>query len=265
MISNTTERARVLELSEEVSVAIEPLWAAGKASLVLRLLLEDCARLLDVARPVSEAESRVLASLEELCQRGTSLGVPLLERELAATHRELLGQLAVWRRRCISQLRGSGARRRRYLWSAAALALLGIASLAFFVFSNTPTASASGVFASDTPASEAIDGLSKTEWLLPDRETGWLELEFARPRAIDSVQIQNGSNRHYLDRGAKTIKLEAIGHGRVLATARGDFPPITSAAPPVTFPLRADGVTKVRITIESFYGVGGGLAEVRVP
>ncbi len=259
MTSDPIERRRVLELSQEVDASVDQLWAAGKVSVVLRLLMEDCQRLLGNLRSDAEA-----SELRELCSEGSSLGTPQLDRDVTPAHRELLGRLASGRRRTLRLLRDAGARKRRLTWLSLVIALPVLGALSFALFRNATTARASGIYSSDFVASQAVDGLNKTEWILPQQQTGWLELSFARPREVRALVLRNSTNGHYRDRATKALKVEAYSRGQLVATGKGEFPPIDDDAGPITVNLAARDVTHVRVTVESFYGSGGGLAEVRV-
>jgi hypothetical protein len=260
MMAPSLERQRVLELAREVDAAVDQLWAAGRLSFVWHLLLEDCQRLLANLRE-SGADSN---ELEALCREGSSLGRPQLERDLTALHRELLERLAVGRRRSIAQLRHAGARRRRQRLAALGLLASLVVVAAFALLRNVPTVQASSTYSSDFPASQAIDGLRKTEWLLPQQSAGWLELSFARPRAVRSVVLLNAMNGSYRDRAAKSLKLEAYSRAVLVASAKAEFPAIEHDKRSLAIDLVARDVTHVRITVTSFYGNGGGLAEVTV-
>lgn len=261
MTLDALERHRVLELSREVDDAVDRLWSAGKLSVVLRLLLEDCQRLLGSLRASNGAD---VSELTELCLEGSTLGVPQLDRELTPAHRELLARLASGRRRSLAQLNDGGARRRRRRLLALVLGTATLAAVAFALFRNVQSARASGTYSSDFLAAQAIDGLSKTEWLLPHQQTGWLEVAFARPRDVEALVLHNAMNGHYRDRAAKLVKVEAYSGTQLLATAQVEFPAIDADKGPLTVDLAARNVTHVRIAIESFYGSGGGLAEVTV-
>lgn len=261
MNGEALDRGRALELTREVDVAVDQLWAAGKLSMVLRLLLEDCERLLRALRSLPGAAPSEVALLEALCQTGSALGIPALERELSPAHHELLARLASGRRRSVSRLRGSRAwsKRWRFIAAFALVALAVVAAVA--VFRNKVTARASDTYSSDFPAAQSVDGLTKTEWLLPDKKTGWLELTFSRPRAMGSLRLLNCSNAPWRDRATKSFTIEAFADTRLVATTTGKFPPIKEASEPLLVPLAAQGVTRIRIAVDSFYGSGGGLAE----
>jgi hypothetical protein len=261
MTPEALERHRVLELSREVDGAIDQLWAAGKVSVVLRLVLEDCERLLESLRASEIPDAR---ELDELCRQGSVLGTPQLERDLTPAHRELLARLASGRRRSIARLRDPGARKRRLQRLALVVGLSLLAAAAFALFRNVSTARASGTYSSDYPAKQAIDGLSKTEWLLPHQQTGWLEVTFARARDVKAVSLRNATNGHYRDRAAKGVTVEVYAQAKLVASRKFEFLPIDANQGPVTLKLEARDVTHVRIAVESFYGGGGGIAEVDV-
>jgi hypothetical protein len=261
MTPEALEKYRVLELSREVDDAVDRLWSAGKVSLVLRLLLEDCQRLLGSLRALQGADA---SELTELCLDCLMLGTPQLDRDLTPAHRELLGRLAAGRRRSVAQLRDAAAQRRRVLLLVGVLGSLTLAGVVIALLRNVTTAYASGTYSSDFLASQAIDGLSKTEWLLPHQQVGWLELRFTRPRDVDALVLRNAMNGHYRDRAAKSVNVEAYSGTQLLTTTKAEFPAIDAAKGPLTVALAVRNVTHVRIAIQSFHGGGGGLAEVEV-
>lgn len=263
MIDETIDRGRELELARAVDAAVGQLWSAGNLAMALRLLLEDGERLLRALRGMPEAEAEATA-LEALLRAGTKLGVPVLDRELTPAHRELLAWLADGRRICMAKLRGSPLRSKRARRSGAIVLGLLLALVAFQMCRNVSTAHASATYSSDFPARFTLDGLTKTEWLLPQEKKGWLELAFTRPRTVESLRIRNACNGSYRDRATKAFKVEAFSKTKVVATAEGEFPPIADDKGPLTIPLSAREVTHVRITVKSFYGAGAGLAEVEV-
>jgi hypothetical protein len=85
-----------------------------------------------------------------------------------------------------------------------------------------------------------------------------------RARAVRALRLKNAVNGYHLDRAAKAFVVEAYADGRLVATARGEFPPPALDQPFQRIDLVATGVTHVRIDISSFHGSGGGLGEVEV-
>jgi hypothetical protein len=261
MTPQNLQRHRALELASEVDAVVDQLWAAGRLSFVWHLLLEDSQRLLASLR---ESVGADVSELDALCRQGSLLRSPELERELTSVHRELLERLASGRRRSIAQLRYAGAPNWRQRVAALVVGASLVIVVAFALLRNAPSAQASSTYSKDFPASQAIDGLRKTEWLLPQQSPGWLELSFARPRAVSSLVLHNAVNGHYRDRAAKSVKIEAYARAALVATAEAQFPAIEHDKGPLIVDLVARDVTHVRITVESFHGNGGGLAEVAV-
>jgi hypothetical protein len=265
MTAQALERWRVLELARQVDEAVDPLWAAGKVALVLRLLLEDCSRLVGAQAGAAVALAPELACLDELCRGAVAVGTPELERELSPAHYQLLAGLASERGRYLRRLRRAqpGARWQLRL-GVSALAITLSALIGGLWMRNTPTLRASGTYSTDFPVSQAIDGLTRTEWLLPEKQPGWLELAYPRPRALRTIRLRNSENSYFHDRATKSCRLQAFSRGRVVASVTAEFPPIEASRGWVTVPLVARDATELRIDVESFYGLGGGLAEVDV-
>ncbi len=265
MTAHHLERWRALELARQVDEAVDPLWAAGKVAIVLRLLLEDCSRLVGARDSSADAPAPELVYLNEQCRSALVLGTPELERELTPAHHRLLAGLASARERHLRRLRRAepSSRWRLRLGAAALAILLGAVSGGLWL-RNTPTLRASGAYSSDFPPSQASDGLSRTEWLLPQNQPGWLELAYPRARSLRAVRLRNSENSYFHDRATKAFRLRAFSRGRVVASAAGEFTPIEASRGWVTVPLVARDVTELRIDVESFYGLGAGLAEVDV-
>lgn len=265
MTGQALEPWRALELARQVDEAVDPLWAAGKVAIVLRLLLEDGSRLVGARADSADARAPELVCLDEACQRALALGTAELERELSPAHHQVLAGLASARARYLRRLRRAepGARWRRRLGVAAVAISLSAVSGALWA-RNAATLRASASYSSDFPASQASDGLSRTEWLLPDNQLGWLELAYLRPRALRTVRLRNAENSYFHDRATKSFRLQAFSRGRVVATASGQLPTIAASRGWEDVPLVARDVTALRIEVLSFYGLGGGLAEVEV-
>ncbi|HSU39686.1 MAG TPA: discoidin domain-containing protein [Polyangiaceae bacterium] len=154
-------------------------------------------------------------------------------------------------------------RRRRRMATALVLAVL----LAIFVSERLwgrVRARASASYSPESPASYAIDGIDSTEWLLPDGTLGWLDLYLPRATDVRSVVVLNGHNRFYLDRGTQRVRVTAYKKDQELASAEGSFKGITDGHPTLKLPLHADGVTRVRLEVLSFFGSGSAVAEVEV-
>jgi hypothetical protein len=145
---------------------------------------------------------------------------------------------------------------------------LGVGALVVLAFLGRlwgrPRVMASTTFSPEYPVSLAVDGIDSTEWLLPDGALGWLQIAFRSPRRIESVRVTNAHNRTYLDRGAKQVKLTAFSEQGPVGSAEGRFERVTSERSELDIPLRAERVTYLRVEVLSYFGLGGGLAEVEV-
>ncbi len=124
--------------------------------------------------------------------------------------------------------------------------------------------SASAEYSPGYPASFAADGIEGTEWLLPDRQPGWLQLKFGSPRRVQRVLLLNAHNRYFMDRGSERVRVTAYSEGGSTATAEGRFDHLTSDRSPLDLAINAERVVRVRVEILSYFKEGGGLADVEV-
>jgi hypothetical protein len=154
---------------------------------------------------------------------------------------------------------------RRLLWTIVATASLVILAASVWRSPATsPQVFASGSFAKEYGAEQAVDGSAFTEWLLPDAQLGWIDIEFSRPRSVRRVMIQNSKNRPFLDRATKDFELVAYWGDEVRFTKPGSFEAITAVNDVQTVQLGDIEITHIRISVLSYYGAGGGLAEVTI-
>jgi hypothetical protein len=152
-------------------------------------------------------------------------------------------------------------RRSRLLWGGGALGLF-LAVLVVDRLWVRPNATASGVFSPEYPAAYAIDGIESTEWVLPDHTPGWLEIAYSSARRLRSVRIVNGHNSPYLDRASERVRVTAFADEGAVATVEGRFPRLMPERSVLELPLDARHVTHLRVDVLSYFGSGGGLAEV---
>ena len=163
------------------------------------------------------------------------------------------------------RLRSPAARKRSRIRIAVAGGAGLLVVVAFMVRLWTgPHATASAVISSEHPASHAVDGGETTEWILPDRTPGWLQITFRSPRRVRSVRIINGHNRHYMDRAAQQVRVTAFSAAGPVGTAEGRFGGISEKRSALDLPIDARDVTHLRVEVLSHFGAGGALAEVEV-
>jgi hypothetical protein len=149
----------------------------------------------------------------------------------------------------------------------AALALMAVITGAYFALHEPEGTfvSASDVW-SQSPtfvADMAVDGRADTAWLLPDRQTGWLEIRNSPGRHVESVQIINTANSPHHDRATQDYRLEIYAHGELARSFDGHFD-WSDAPSPVVHEVGLDDVERVRFVVLSFHRTGGGLAELTV-
>jgi hypothetical protein len=123
-------------------------------------------------------------------------------------------------------------------------------------------ASASLEVAPGFPPGKAIDGDPATEWLLPHGQPGWIDVTVRRPRRLRAVKILNAHNRGFNDLASREYRVEAFAGERLVGSARGVFAAINPAGEWARHPIAAEGVTRVRVWVDSFHGATGGLGEI---
>lgn len=158
------------------------------------------------------------------------------------------------------------AERRRRLLRLAVAGGLGLVVLIVMVVRVwvRPHVTVSGMFSRDFPASYAVDGIESTEWDLPDRSPGWLQLSFSSPRRVHGVRILNGHNKFYMDRAAERIRVTAYSKNGPVASTEGRFNGITAERSALDLNLDAEHVSDIRVDVLSYFGSGAAIAEIEV-
>ena len=108
----------------------------------------------------------------------------------------------------------------------------------------------------------AIDGDLNTEWLLPDRTAGWLEVRFEQPRQIANIRLRNGHNRNYNDRATNEYTVQVFVNGEAVREIEASFDPMSATPEWVTHEIGVDNVHRIRFTARSWYRTGASLAEL---
>ena len=252
--------------------------AYGLSSDVLqRLLLAHespaealAAPLLSVPESSSElSKEKGFDSLPALLQDLKRLPRPVDDAAYTAAHAELLDR--VWAacrlvdRHLADEVYGAKARRRARTLRACLIAgaVLAVVTLVLARPFARPKVSASASYSPDFQPSLAVDGLTDTDWLLPDGQLGWIELRFPRPRDVAAVRLFNSRNRDHLDRGAQKARVTVYSGGRTISRETELGKP-NMHAKWMELSIRADEVTRLRVDILSTHGLGGGLAEIDV-
>ena len=248
--------------------AAETLWRGGcRAEALARAVdaFESAARSSEMA---SVPDLAGVASMREVIAR-TKL--PALEDSVGADHMTLFVQLVEAvdaLERAILPLTLSPADiviRRRWRVGVTAIAALAIVAT-LFLFVRPHTTMRTEVSAAYTLAStgdNAIDGKLSTEWLLPDKTLGWIDVYVHPVKSLHAVRLRNCHNRSYNDRGTKAFHVDAMRGGVVVATREGVLDPGDSPRW-VSVEFGGEQVDVIRVTVDSYYQLGGGLAEINI-
>ncbi|UJR81282.1 discoidin domain-containing protein [Sandaracinus amylolyticus] len=223
------------------------------------------------ARGVSADRLNAIAEAEEKARTTT---LPRLDADVNAAHADLYQQIARARldvERALAYAamspRELGVTRIARIATAAVLGVALIAALVFVM--RTPhevTADASATFANSPTfgAGNAIDGDVNSEWLLPDRASGWVETRLSPPRHVARVTLTNAKNAPHFDRATREYRIELYSGGRVVEQIDGEFASFERDPQPVSHDFDADGIDRVRFVSRSHHNLGGGLAEMTV-
>ncbi len=267
--------ARVLLASEHPAAALR-LAAEGFVTGL------QAVRIATPAPPIADAEAlrRLGARPDELADieaagralglnRDLGLDAPMFLRDAEVTERGhacldrvLLGSRTLERRLRPLALRPAQVRRRQVARVAAVLLGLTAIVIGALYEDRTAIATASGTFDEGKfGAHHAIDGDATTEWLLPSRTAGFIDVRFA-PRKITSVKLLNARNPPFDDRGSRTVRVEFHAGGKLLSSVPLAFP-VTAAHPQwVQAPVSVAAVETLRIVVDDYHRSGGGLAEI---
>ena len=244
--------------------------AAVAESVAVRSDRKDEPDWATVLRRRGLSESKLREVLEaERALRGRTL--PQLDREVTAADGDLFQVLMTARRhiervlapatKTPSQLNWTRASRIGFAGLFATLALVGL-----YLALKPPTGvqvTASGYHGPEFTPDKVIDGNEATEWLLPDRQTGELELRFYPPEPITTLRIKNSHNRHYNDRATREYTVEVYSKGELAHTLDAEFPILTPRPEWVEHDIGVEEVERVVIRVRSWHRLGAGLAEIQ--
>jgi hypothetical protein len=235
--------------AEPVAVA-EPDWAA-----LLR------------RRGLSEGKTReVLDARRQLAAKT----LPSLDDEVSAADGELFQQLAQARRHVDRVIAPASMTSGQLSWTRASrigfAAFVALATAVGLYLVLRPatgvTATGSGQWSAEFSPDRAVDGDPATEWLLPDRQAGWLDLRIAPATRMERIRLKNSHNRHYNDRATQAYTIEVYSNDQLVRTVEGEWSGIAPRPEWTDHALGIDDVNRVRIQVRSWHRVGGGLAEV---
>jgi hypothetical protein len=144
------------------------------------------------------------------------------------------------------------------------VALAVVAVLALLVRPPAPVVTASAYYAKSPELApiNAVDDDLKTEWILPDRKRGWLEVKLPTPRRINKVRLVNAHNRRFNDRATRDYRVEFFLGKQLVHTITGNFPKMDTNPQWVEHPVNIDNVDRIRFVVVSYHRLGGGLTEI---
>jgi hypothetical protein len=205
------------------------------------------------------ARLRAALILAERSWTDTLAAAPLRDAEWVWAEVEQLARRSA-RQALSERARKLGRLRIALLSGLALLVVLAISSRLW----GRPHARASSIYSVPHAAANAIDGLEATEWLLPDATPGWVDVMFHSARAVHGVTLVNAHNVFYLDRAAQAVRVTAFTERGEAASVEGSFARLSQDRSTIELPLKAEGVTRVRVDVLTYFKLGGGLAEIEV-
>ncbi|MDP3275053.1 MAG: hypothetical protein Q8Q09_07635 [Deltaproteobacteria bacterium] len=250
--------------TERVAVAarVETLDAQWRAVQTLYLSRQHAAAL-TLWSSLQSTFTELAASLPALAPIATvATGeAPVTKRELGAALSALRPQIAALR---VVALPAKSLARLRVSRVGSAL-LAAVMVLGLLTQGLRPDRLRVTVFTSLSPefAGEfAVDRDPRTQWLGPDHLPGWLQINFAR-RRVHVLRLLNVQGRS--DRGTGRVRMDLFVDGRVVHTEHADLQPMVANPQPMRIPmLYTQPIDGIRISIETFVGLGAGLAEVEI-
>ncbi len=252
--------ARALALSAQRRGAAEALWIAGFPADALRLLIDALA----LARgALTEAGLEAKAS---------PIDAPALDSEVTKEHAAEFRALLAEHSRLVAghqelALDKRGIAQKRVMRAAATAAAALAAVFAVYYLVRTPRvlkATASAMWDQRYQASNAVDGNDATDWVLPDRTPGWIEVQVIPPRKVARLKLLNARNTPYNDRSTHEFKVEAFSKGQVVKTADGRFEAFSAEPTWRTVEIGAASVDRIRIEVKTWHLSGGGFGEIEV-
>lgn len=212
-------------------------------------------------------------AVQDAAKRADALeAIPAFDADVQPEHSDLFQAVLTARRRVAETLepvvmtrtQRSMTRAGRFTYAAIAAAII-LAAVWYFALRtpSTAEATASAAYASEFSPNKVVDGDVESEWLLPDRTAGYVEIALSPPRDLSEVRLRNAHNRHYNDRAARSYKVELFAGEERLTEIEGDWPRLIPRPPWTDHEVEASGVTRIRVTVDTWHGLGGGLAEIQ--
>lgn len=217
------------------------------------------------------AAADTLSAIEAVVSNARTTQPPQLDDQVTAEHASAFHRVLAARAALDREVHPSAltpaqvASKRRNRLVLLAFVLLAVLVGGYFALRRPSGtfATASASFGNDDAYAPAnvMDGNADTEWLLPDRSSGWLEINVDPRRRIEAISIVNASNQPHEDRATRDYTIEVWANGELARSVEGTLP-FSTARAPVRHELGVEGVERVRIVARSWHQLGAGLAEV---
>jgi hypothetical protein len=278
--------ARDLREAQERLAAARLLWSSGLAASGFRLVVEAwntaCAAARTVAAlPADRSLIEVLEALSvddasrlaESDQSLAALVLPHVADDVVAAHVAFFPRIANGSRELLRTLEASAATdrdvarlRRRRVASSLSIAVLGALFILVVVLAQfRARATCSAKYSVSHEAANVLDAHPDSEWLLPDNAPGWIDLTLSPARTVSTVRIINAHNSIHNDRATKQFRIEVYRKGDLVKTVDGTFSTLTPTPDWTKFELgRQENVSRIRVVVNSWHGLGGGFGEIRV-
>jgi len=197
--------------------------------------------------------------------------LPEWDEDMSSKEGELFQKLVTSRRHVDAAIAPGLTSSRDRAWSRFArvggvIAVLLAVSIGSYLGLRTPegvNVTASGQWAADFGGPEgAIDGNPNTEWQLPSRAVGWLEITIEPPTRVERIRLLNGHNRQYNDRAVRQANIEVFSDGELARTIEQTWEAVEPRPEWVEHEVGLDEVNKIRVDVRSFHLHGGALAEI---
>lgn len=285
------EVLRELSLGRQRAEAADALWTNGHTAEGLRLAAEAfrATRLaLDVLHPADEPDdeeesplraqlasagmgeerrAKVVAAAEAIADAE----LPLLDDEVTKEQGALFRELVAARKRLDEVVAPASLTPRQVGWTrrlrvgAATAALLAVLLVLFLLFGpgRGIEATASATWGPQEGLAEfAVDGNPETEWQLPNRQTGWLEVTLSPPERIETLRLLNGHNDGYNDRAIRTAVVELYTEEGLAGRHEERWDAIVPRPEWREIEVGVDAVERIRVVVGGFHREGAALAEI---
>lgn len=251
----------LVERSRASVQAADSLQALGHEPASQALLTEARTALREALSsvPADALKERGKAALDDAAD---ALAAPVAEGDVGALRSSMIHAC-----RTLDGIGWSASDVRRATWQRrltiiGSILLVVVTALLARKVMRAPKAIASAYFGATYLPDMAIDGDVETDWLLPDHSVGFLELHLRPARPVKRIWLVNGRNAPFNDRGTEKFTVELYREDERVFVQEGTFSQLgANELREVSIQQTGD---RLRITVNSFLGAGGGLAEVKL-